>query len=156
MWLFIAATGQTSDAEFSCLWKIGEQGQPPTEGEIWEKTLARARENFAWEAEELFPGGPTAFYGPITMRTLAGDLQAWPEIGLGPLPYFSWRVSGQRCQASALFLREKLPAAAAIRWEESQIYGQLQQASATNQRAALPVLLERLAEREEEFIAALA
>jgi hypothetical protein len=137
------------------LWRIGAQGKPPTEEEIWEKTLARARENFAWEAEELFPGGPMAFFGPTAMRTLAGDLQAWPEIGLGPLPHFSWRVSAQRCLDSAFFLREKLPAAAAIRWEECQLYGQLQHVSAANERAALPELLERLAEREEEFIAAL-
>jgi len=137
------------------LWQIGEQGQLPAEEEIWEKTLARARENFAWGAEELAPGGPVALHGPAAMRTLAGDLRDWPEIDLGPLPHFSWQVSGQRCHASALFLREKLPAAAAIRWEESQIYGQLQQASVANQRAALPGLLERLAEREEAFIAAL-
>lgn len=137
------------------LWQIGAQGKPPTEEEIWEKTLARARENVAWEAGELFPGGPTAFYGPTAMRTLAGDLQAWPEIDLGPLPYFSWQVSAQRCLDSAFFLREKLPAAAAIRWEECQLYGQLQHVSAANERAALPELLERLAEREEEFIAAL-
>jgi hypothetical protein len=138
------------------LWQIGEQGQPPTEEEIWQKTLARARENFAWEAEELFPGGPMALYGPAAMRTLAADLRDWPQIDLGPLPHFSWRVSGQRCQASAVFLREKLPAAAAIRWEESQLYGRLQYASVARSRDALPVLLERLAELEEEFIAALA
>jgi hypothetical protein len=72
------------------------------------------------------------------------------------LPHFSWRVSAQRCLDSAFFLRDKLPHAAAIRWEECQIYGQLQQTSAANERAALPGLLERLAVREEEFIAALA
>ena len=137
------------------LWQIGAQDKPPTEEEIWAKTLARARENGAWEAEELFPGGPTAFYGPTAMRTLAGDLQAWPEIDLGPLPYFCWCVSAQRCLDSAFFLRAKLPAAAAIRWDECQLYGQLQHASAANDRAALPALLERLAEREEQFMAAL-
>lgn len=108
------------------------------------------------KAEELFPAGPIAFYGPTAMRTLASDLQAWPEIGLEPLLYFCWRVSAQRCLDSAFFLREKLPAAAAIRWEECQIYGRLQQLSVANERAALPELLERLAEREEDFIAALA
>lgn len=138
------------------LWRIGEQGQPPTEEEIWQKTLARACENFAWKAEELFPGGPTALYGPAAMRTLAADLRDWPQVDLGPLPYFSWRVSGQRCQASAVFLREKRPAASAIRWEESQLYGQLQYASAAQKRDALPALLERLAALEEECIAALA
>jgi hypothetical protein len=97
-----------------------------------------------------------AWYGPTAIHTLAADLREWPQIDLGPLPYFSWRVSGQRCQASAVFLREKLPAAAAIRWEESQLYGQLQYASVAHSRDALPVLLDRLAGLEEEFIAALA
>jgi hypothetical protein len=64
-------------------------------------------------------------------------------------------VSGQRCLDSAFFLRERLPQAAAIRWEECQIYGQLQLASAANQRTVLPDLLERLADCEERFIAAL-
>jgi len=137
------------------LWRISEQGQPPTEEEVWEKTLACARENFAWEAKEMVPGGPMILYGPTAMRTLAADLRDWPQIDLGSLPYFGWRVSGQRCQASALFLREKLPAASAIRWEESQLYGQLQYASAARKRDALPALLERLAEQEEKFIAAL-
>lgn len=80
----------------------------------------------------------------------------WPQIDLGPLPSFSGRVSAQRCQASAIFLREKLPSASAIRWEESQLYGQLQYASVAGKRDALPVLLERLAGLEEECIAALA
>lgn len=137
------------------LWQIGKQEQPPSEEEVWEKTLARARENFAWEAEELVPGGPMALYGPTAMRTLAADLRDWPQIDLGPLPDFSWRVSSQRCQASASFLRERLPTASAIRWEESQLYGQLQHASVANARDVLPVLLERLAEQEEKFIAAL-
>ncbi len=136
------------------LWQIGAQGEPPTEEEIWEQTLARARANFAREAETV-PGGPTLLYGPSAMLTLAADLQTWPERELGPLPHFSWRVSGQRCLDSAFFLREKLPHAAAIRWEECQIYGQLQQAAA-NERSALPLLLERLAVQEEDFIAALA
>jgi hypothetical protein len=49
-----------------------------------------------------------------------------------------------------------MPEAAAIRWEECQLYGALQQASVANKRADLPVLLERLAEQETRFIAALA
>ena len=137
------------------LWRIGEQGQPPTEEKVWEKTLARARENFAWEAEEFSPGGPLLLYGPAAMRALAVDLRDWPQIDLGSLPRFSWRVSSQRCHASAIFLREKLPTASAIRWEESQLYGQLQHASVANARDALPVLLERLADLEEKFIAEL-
>jgi hypothetical protein len=71
------------------------------------------------------------------------------------LPYFSWRVSAQRCLDSAVFLRERLPDAAAIRWEEALLYGELQQASAANERARLPGLLERLADHEMRFIAAL-
>jgi hypothetical protein len=136
------------------LWQVGRQGYPPTEDAIWEQTLARARANFAFTAETLV-NGPTLLYGPDAMRTLAADLRAWPERELGSLPYFNWRVSGQRCLDSAFFLCEKLPHAAAIRWEECQLYGRLQQASAANERAILPDLLEQLAEHEAHFIAAL-
>ncbi len=137
------------------LWQIGAQRQVPTENEIWERTLARVRDIYTREAETL-PNGSTVLYGPAAMQTLAADLRAWPERELGGLPYFNWRVSGQRCLDSAFFLRERLSHAADIRWEECQLYGQLQQASAANERAALPPLLERLAHYEEEFIAALA
>src|SRR6266568_3894001 len=124
------------------LWQIGEQGNPPTDEEIWERTLARARENFA-RTRGTAVDGSMLLYGPDGMRTLAADLLAWPERDLGALPYFSWQVSAQRCLDSAFFLRGRLPQAAAIRWEECQIYGQLQQASAANERAMLPELLER-------------
>lgn len=136
------------------LWQIGEQGTPPSDEEIWERTLARARENFAHTTVTL-PGGTVLIYGSEGMRTLAADLVAWPERDLSALANFCWQVSAQRCLDSAFFLREKLSQAAAIRWEECQIYGQLQQASAANERARLPELLERLAEQEERFIAAL-
>ncbi|HVU69847.1 MAG TPA: BtrH N-terminal domain-containing protein [Ktedonobacteraceae bacterium] len=137
------------------LWQIGAQGRPPTEDEIWEKTLARARANYTREAQVL-PGGIKLLYGPQAIRTLAADLQAEPELGIGSLPYFSWRVSAQRCLDSAFFLRARLPRAADIRWEQCQLYGQLQLASAASDRAALPPLLERLADREAALITALA
>ena len=136
------------------LWQIGEQGNVPTDEEVWERTLARARENFA-RTKETGVDGSALLFGPDGMRTLAADLRSAPERDLGVLPYFSWQVSAQRCLDSAFFLRERLPQAAAIRWEECQSYGQLQQASAANERARLPELLERLAEQEELFIAAL-
>lgn len=136
------------------LWQIGAQAEAPTEDMIWERTLARARENLA-RTRETAADGSALLYGAEGMRALAADLQAYPDRDLGPLPHFSWRVSGQRCLDSSFFLREKLPHAAAIRWEECQVYGQLQLASATNQRAALPDLLERLAECEERFVGAL-
>ncbi|HTK11179.1 MAG TPA: BtrH N-terminal domain-containing protein [Ktedonobacteraceae bacterium] len=137
------------------LWQIGAQGRPPTEDEIWERTLARARTNFAC-TPETFANGMTLLYGPDAMRTLAADLRSWPELALGSLPSFNWRVSAQRCLDSAFFLQARLPQAAAIRWEECLIYGQLQHASAVNKRAVLPELLEQLAEYETRFIAALA
>ncbi|HLY30028.1 MAG TPA: BtrH N-terminal domain-containing protein [Ktedonobacterales bacterium] len=139
------------------LWRIGAQGTPPTTETIWEKTLARVRENLAL-TEKSYPGGTTLLYGPNGMRALATDLRAAPEQSLGSLPYFNWRVSGQRCLDGAVFLRELLPEAAAIRWEECQLYGMLQQASAAedaSEHARLPELLERLADLETRFIAAL-
>jgi hypothetical protein len=136
------------------LWRIGAQGEPPAEETIWERTLARARENFARPSQRL-ASGPPLICGPDGMLALAKDIPTLPEHLLGALPYWSWRVSGQRCLDSALFLQERMPEAAAIRWEECQLYGALQQATVANQRNALPALLEQLAEQETRFIAAL-
>jgi hypothetical protein len=96
-----------------------------------------------------------AHYGPQALRLLAADLHAEPQRSLGALPYFSWRVSGQRCFDSAAFLRERLPGAAAIRWEQCQLYGEIQQASTSTSRSRLPELLQRQADLEAAFITAL-
>lgn len=136
------------------LWQIGAQSQPPSDEEIWQKTIAYARSSLSRDKQMLGPG-IEAIYGPDGMRALAADLPAWPEPDLGALPYFSWQVSAQRCIDSAFFLRERLPEAAALRWEECQIYGSLQQASAAGQRERLPALLTQLASLEERFIAAI-
>lgn len=136
------------------LWQIGPQATPPTDNEIWEQTLACARTHLARTRGTAVDGSPLV-YGPDGMRMLATDLKNSPERDLGTLPYFCWQVSGQRCLDSAFFLREKLPDAAALRWEECLIYGQLQQASAANERETLLGLLERLADYETRFIAAL-
>lgn len=135
------------------LWWIGARRHAPTDEQIWEQTLAHARARLALTRATAADGTPL-IYGPDGMRALADDLRTQPERDLGGMPYFSWRVSGQRCLDSAFFLRERLPEAAAIRWEECLIYGRLQQASAAGQRATLPDLLERLAEHEARFIAA--
>lgn len=135
------------------LWQIGPQGTAPTAETIWEQTLARARANLTHPTETL--DGTPILYGPDAIRQLADDLRTWPERPLGGMPYFQWQVSAQRCLDSSYFLQEQLPHAAAIRWEECQLYGQLQYASAANARATLPELLERLADAEARFIAAL-
>jgi hypothetical protein len=136
------------------LWQIGPQGNPPTDEIVWEKTLARAKTNLSRTSETPFEG-LQLMYGPEGMRQLAKDLSAWPELDLGSLPYFNWRVSAQRCLDSAMFLQEKLPEVAAVRWEESQLYGQLQQASNANNRVVMPEILEHLAEYETRFITSL-
>jgi hypothetical protein len=137
------------------LWHIGEQSEPPEAETIWNATLARARENFA-KADEAVGNGVSLLYGPGAMRTLAADLRAEPERSLGALPYFNWRVSAQRCMDSAIFLRERLPEAAAIRWEETRMYGEMQQATVEERRSQLPMLVEELADYETAFISALA
>jgi hypothetical protein len=136
------------------LWQIGEQGTPPTDNMIWEQTLAHARSLLARKTDTGVDGSPL-IYGPDGMRQLAADVMAHPERDLGGLPWFNWRVSGQRCMDSAFFLRERLPKAAEIRWEECVIFGQLQRASAANDRKALSDLLNSLADCETKFIAAL-
>ena len=89
-----------------------------------------------------------------SLRLLAADLRAEPERSLGALPYFSWRVSGLRCFDGATFLRDRLPGAAAIRWEQCQVYGEIQ-AIVLRDRPRLVELLQRQADLEEAFVAAL-
>lgn len=136
------------------LWRIGAQREAPRADDIWDRTIAHARELYT-RADELIVPGLMAHYGPQALRLLAGDLCADPQRSLGALPYFSWRVSGQRCFDGAAFLRERLPGAAAIRWEQCQLYGAIQQASTSAGRAQLPELLERQADLETAFVTAL-
>src|SRR5215472_17219356 len=124
------------------LWRIGAQGEAPTDDVIWVRTIAHARDLYARADEPIAPA-IMAHYGPGALRLLAADLRAEPQRSLGGLPYFSWRVSGQRCFDSATFLRERLPEAAAIRWEQCQLYGEIQRASTSTDRSQLPELLER-------------
>jgi hypothetical protein len=135
------------------LWRIGAQREMPSADAIWDSTIAHARELYARADEPVAPG-LTLHYGPGAMRLLAQDLGAEPERGLGGLPYFNWRVSGQRCFDGAMFLRERLPGAAAIRWQQCQLYGEIQSISVRN-RSKLPGLLEHQADLETAFIAAL-
>ena len=136
------------------LWRIGAQRAAPDADTIWERTIAHARDLYRRADEALAPGVMEHF-GPNALRLLAADLRAAPQRPLGALPYFNWRVSGQRCFDGAMFLRERLPGAAAIRWEQCQLYGAIQQASTSAGRSRLPELLERQADREAAFISAL-
>jgi hypothetical protein len=136
------------------LWRIGARREVPGADVIWERTIARARELYTRADEPVAPG-IMAHYGPNALRLLAADLRDDPQRSLGGLPYFSWRVSGQRCFDGAAFLRERLPGAAAIRWQQCQLYGEIQQASTSAGRSQLPGLLERQADLEIAFIAAL-
>jgi hypothetical protein len=136
------------------LWRIGAQHDAPGADVIWERTIARARELYTRADEPVAPG-IMGHYGPNALHLLAADLHDEPQRSLGGLPYFSWRVSGQRCFDGATFLRERLPGAAAIRWEQCQLYGEIQSASTSADRSQLPGLLERQADLETAFITAL-
>lgn len=136
------------------LWRVGGQRETPANGAILDGAIANARALFTRADEEIAPG-VTLRFGPGAMRLMAADLRATPERGLGGMPYFNWRVSGQRCFDGATFLRERLPGAAAIRWEQCLLYGALQQASLNAGRSRIPDLLERQADLEEAFIDAL-
>jgi butirosin biosynthesis protein H-like len=136
------------------LWRIGAQHEAPSADAILDDAIANARELYT-RSDELVTPGLMAHFGPPALRLLAQDLRAEPERSLGALPYFNWRVSGQRCLDGAMFLRERLPAAAAIRWEQCQLYGEIQQASVSANRSQVAGLLERQADLEQAFIAAL-
>ena len=135
------------------LWRIGAQREWPSADAVRDRTIAHARELYA-RADEAVAPGVMAHFGPQALRLLAADLRAEPERSLGALPYFSWRVSGQRCFDGATFLRERLPGAAAIRWEQCQLYGEIQ-AIYCARSSRLPELLERQADLETAFISAL-
>jgi hypothetical protein len=136
------------------LWQVGAQRNAPNDDTIWDSAIAHARALYTRSDEALAPG-LMAHYGPPALRLLAEDLRAEPERSLGALPYFNWRVSGQRCIDGAMFLRERLPEAAAIRWQQCQVYGEIQQASTSVNRSRLPDLLERQADLEAAFVTAL-
>lgn len=135
------------------LWQVEEIGPQPSEEQIWHEVVAQARARMAQPA--VATPEATVHYGPAAMRALAHDIAAHPERGIEGLRHFCWQVSAQRCIDSAFFVRPRLPRAAELRWRQCQIYGRLQQATAAQQRAALPDLLGQLAAHEEEFIAAL-
>jgi hypothetical protein len=136
------------------LWRIGAQREAPSTDTIWDRTINRARELYTRADEPIAPG-VMIHYGPGAIRLLAADLRDESQRSLGALPYFSWRVSGQRCFDSATFLRERMPGAADIRWEQCQLYGEIQRVSASASRSRLTDLLERQADLETAFIAAL-
>jgi hypothetical protein len=136
------------------LWRIGAQREAPSADAILDGAIAHARELYT-RSDELVAPGVTAHYGWQALRLLAEDMRAESQRNLGALPYFSWRVSGQRCFDGATFLRERLPEAAAIRWEQCQVYGEIQQASTSASRFKLAGLLERQADLEAAFITAL-
>jgi len=136
------------------LWQIGAQRSQPDEQEIWERTLTYARE-LCTRQEQVSDKG-RFICGPQGIRALAADIRAAadPEL-LRSFAYWSWQLSGQRCLDGATFLRERLPEAAALRWEQCLIYSQLQYASVASEIDKATELLERLADYEERFIAAL-
>jgi hypothetical protein len=136
------------------LWWIGARREAPSADAILDGAIAHARDLFTRSDEAVAPG-VMAHYGPQALRLLSEDLRAEPQRSLGALPYFGWRVSGQRCFDGATFLRERLPGAAAIRWEQCQLYGDIQQASTSASRLYLPDLLERQADLEAAFVSAL-
>jgi hypothetical protein len=136
------------------LWRIGAQREAPSADAILDGAIAHARALYTRSDEAVAPG-VMAHYGPQALRLLAEDLRAQPERRLGALPYFNWRVSGQRCVDGAMFLRARLPEAAAIRWEQCQLYGEVQQSSTDASRFRVPDLLERQADLEAAFITAL-
>jgi hypothetical protein len=136
------------------LWRIGARREEPSTDTIWDRTITRACELYTRSDVPIAPG-VMAHYGPQALRLLAADLRDEPQRSLGGLPYFSWRVSGQRCFDGATFLRERMPGAAAIRWGQCQLYGEIQQVSTAADRSQLPWLLERQADLETAFVAAL-
>lgn len=136
------------------MWQIGERKRVPSQDEIWQATIERAKQNFQRPSADM--GFQTIFCGPEGMLTFAQDLGDNPELPIGGLPFFSWRVSAQRCFDSANFVSERLPQASEIRRQQAYVYGQLQRATVDNDRAKLIDLLKQQAELEAKFIGEIA
>lgn len=131
------------------MWTIGERKRVPSEEEIWRATIDFAKE---FLHRPIFDNGPNGVMcGPKAMLVLADDLESNPEIPLGGLAFFSWRVSAQRCFDSANFVRERLPEASAVRRQQAFVYGRLQYATVHNDRAKMAELLRQQAELEARF-----
>lgn len=131
-------------------WAIGKRIRVPSEEVIWRLTIERAKENFRRPSADM--GYQQIFCGPEGMLTFAEDLSANPELQIGGLPFFSWRVSAQRCFDSANFVHQRLPQASEIRRQQAFVYGQLQRVSVHNDRATMIDLLKQQAELEARFI----
>jgi hypothetical protein len=132
------------------MWQIGERERVPSQDEIWQATIERAKQNFGRPSADM--GYQTIFCGPEGMLTFAQDLSDNPELPIGGLPFFSWRVSAQRCFDSASFVSERLPQASQIRRQQAFLYGKLQAASVAGERSKIIELMKEQADLEARFI----
>lgn len=144
-------------------WLIGAREHQPSLEEIYRHTLELSLGNL----HRLAPPkreGVTILFGPAAIRALAHDIRAgqiaprWHQS----YTYWSFRVSGQRCHDSALFISrapfwdQRFAQVAELRLGEAAEFGRAQAALTGARTDEAANVLERLAGLEEEMTEALA
>jgi hypothetical protein len=143
------------------LWTISERVCSPSPEEIYRKALELGLCNMR-RSPKIIDEHVQLLFGPEALRSLAEDIRA-RQVGrwLRVYAFFSFRVSGQRCFDSALFIRDApfrnryLERAFQFRIEQAARYGEAQLAAATKKSRQVAEALERIAALEEVFAEAL-
>jgi Butirosin biosynthesis protein H, N-terminal len=141
-------------------WVIGARQRRPADEELYHRALEWSLDNLRRAAAPA-RDGVAILFGPRALRALAQDIRAdriaprWRQL----YTHWSFRVSGQRCHDSALFIRAapfgdaRLAQVAELRLAEAVEYGRAQAALTGAGEAASA--LERLAGLEDEMTQAL-
>jgi hypothetical protein len=143
-------------------WVIGARERRPSDAEIYRRALAMSLDNL----RRIAPSrqGAAILFGSAALGALAQDIRAdriaprWRQS----YTHWSFRVSGQRCHDSALFIRAapfcdaQFARVAELRLAEAAEYGRAQAALTGARTSETAAALERLAGLEEEVTQALA
>lgn len=144
-------------------WRIGARERQPSREDIYRRALELSLGNL----RRLAPPkreGLAILFGPAAIRALAQDIGAGKIASRWHQSYIHWsfRVSGQRCHDSALFIQEapfcdsRFMQVAKLRLAEAAQYGRAQAALTGARTDETAGALERLAGLEEEMTNALA
>ena len=144
-------------------WVIGARERRPSLEEVYRGALELSLDNLRRVAPPK-RGNVAVLFGPAAIRALAHDVRADLIAPRWKQSYTHWafRVSGQRCHDSALFIRAapfcdaRFAQVAELRLAEAGEFGRAQAALTGGRTTEAAIALERLAALEEEMTEALA
>ncbi len=144
-------------------WVIGARERRVRDEEVYRRALELSLDNLRRIAPPAREN-VTILFGPPAMRALAQDIRAERIAPRWRQSYMHWsfRVSGQRCHDSALFIRAapfadaRFAQVAELRLAAAAEYGRAQAALTGARAGEAAAALERLAGLEEEMTQALA